>query len=222
MPQHYLTRGDRAPVFELLDPLVGGLLHSAELLRSGSLLITFYRGAWCGCCQADLRDLKHAMPWLRTNNIIVLGVFHELNPEACVRIRNAYQLEFPLVDDPYGRAAKLFGIRRSFAEMAAIENEFGPDLLALKEGQPWILPMQARFMIGQDGIIMHSEVLADYNDRSSVECLLPSKAPFSSSEARCRHEPEATAADRREGRRSAAGLDRLIPPCCGRRRAIPD
>ena len=34
--------------------------------------------------------------------------------------------------------------------------------------------------------------------------------------------PEATAADRREGRRSAAGLDRLIPPRCGRRKAIPD
>jgi hypothetical protein len=69
--------------------------------------------------------------------------------------------------------------------MAAIENEFGPDLLALKEGQPWILPMQARFMIGQDGIIMHSEVLADYDDRSSVDCLLPLKASFSSSQARC-------------------------------------
>jgi hypothetical protein len=35
-------------------------------------------------------------------------------------------------------------------------------------------------------------------------------------------EPEATAADRHEGHRSAAGLDGLIPRCGGRGRAIPD
>ena len=71
------------------------------------------------------------------------------------------------------RAAHAFGIRRSLAEMAAIENEFGPELLALKEGQPWITPMQARYLIGHDGVITHSEIVTSYEDRSSAACLLP-------------------------------------------------
>jgi hypothetical protein len=78
-----------------------------------------------------------------------------------------------VVDDPYGRAAYAFGIGRSLAEMAAIENEFGPELLALKESQPWITPMQARYLIGRDGVIIHSEIVTRYDDRSSAACLLP-------------------------------------------------
>jgi hypothetical protein len=57
--------------------------------------------------------------------------------------------------------------------MAAIEAEFGPELIVLKLGQPWIQPMQARYLIGRDGIIAHSDVLIDYRERSDVAKLLP-------------------------------------------------
>ena len=80
---------------------------------------------------------------------------------------------FALVDDPAGRAAEAFGIRRSLDEMAEIENDFGTELLALKDGQPWIIPMQARYVIGRDSIVAHSEIVTDYGERSSVASLLP-------------------------------------------------
>jgi peroxiredoxin len=170
-PTHCLGQGEQAPPFELIDP-IAGTLRSADLLRSGSVLLTFYRGAWCGCCQADLHDLAQGIPQLAQARVTTLGVFHGLTGEANFRIRKIYNLGFPLVDDPEGRAAEAFGIRRSSADMAEIEDQFGPELLALKEGQPWIMPMQARYMIRRDGIIAHAEIVTDYIHRSSIASLL--------------------------------------------------
>ena len=59
------------------------------------------------------------------------------------------------------------------AEIAEIENEFGPELLELQDGQPWISPMQARYLIGRDGTIAYSEIVTNYDDRSSAACVLP-------------------------------------------------
>jgi len=112
------------------------------------------------------------MPLLECRNVTVLGVFHELSVEGSARIRATYDLNFRLVDDPDGHTADLFGLRRSRDEMAEIVAEFGPELLALKEGQPWISPMQARYLIRRDGIIVYSEVVTDYQDRSGATGLV--------------------------------------------------
>jgi peroxiredoxin len=173
MPSNPLVRGDKAPTFELQDPINGGILRSPEILRSGPALLTFYRGAWCGCCETDLRDVAQQMPLFTAKNVNVLGVFHDLDKDANARIRKTYKLEFLLVDDPEGRVAEQFGIRRSASEMARIEDEFGPEQLELRESQPWIMPMQVRYLIGRDGIIAQSEIVTDYNDRSSAVGLLP-------------------------------------------------
>lgn len=167
-----LSEGDKAPEFEFVDSH-DRRLRSSDLLRQGPVLLTFYRGAWCTCCQSDLRDLMRAMPEMRTTPSTILGVFHQLSPEANTRIAQEYSLDFPLVDDIDGRAAEAFGIRRSASEIARLDSEFGSELLALKEGEPWISPMQARFLIGPDGVIARSEVISNYNERSSVENLIP-------------------------------------------------
>jgi peroxiredoxin len=167
-----LSEGDKAPAFTFSGP-DGTVLRSSDLLREAPVLLTFYRGAWCTCCQADLRDLMRTMPVIRRSHTTVLGVFHQLGPTANAQISREYALDFLLVDDAEGRAAEAFGIRRSASELARIEEEFGPEMLALKQGEPWILPMQARFLIGKDGAIAWSEVIFDYNERTSAQHLVP-------------------------------------------------
>jgi peroxiredoxin len=167
-----LTEGDTAPQFTFHGP-DGKVLRSSELLREAPVLLTFYRGAWCTCCQSDLRDLMRTMPAIRKSHSTVLGVFHQLGPNVNARISREYALDFPLVDDAEGRAAEAFGIRRSASEIARIEEDFGPEMLALKQGEPWIMPMQARFLIGKDGIIARSEIISNYGERTNAEGLIP-------------------------------------------------
>jgi peroxiredoxin len=88
------------------------------------------------CCQADLRDLVRTMPEMRKAGLNVFGVFHELSADANARISDEYGLDFPIVDDAEGRVAEAFGVRRSADEISRLESEFGPELLALKSGQP--------------------------------------------------------------------------------------
>ncbi|MDB5576763.1 MAG: alkyl hydroperoxide reductase [Bradyrhizobium sp.] len=171
MPE-YLIEGAVAPAFTVVDPLQG-VLRSADLIRQGHVLLTFYRGAWCQCCKADLNDLAQSAEPLSKLGVQILGVFHDLGRDVNAQIRAEYHLGFPLVDDPFGQAAEAFGIRRSAAEIAKLEDEFEPQLLALRQGQPWIAPMQARYVIGRDGMIVHAEVLNDYNDRTDASALFP-------------------------------------------------
>src|SRR5690242_457274 len=52
-----LKAGDTAPEFELHDG-DGMLWRSADLLRSGPLVIVFYRGRWCAYCNTQLAALQ--------------------------------------------------------------------------------------------------------------------------------------------------------------------
>ena len=50
---------------------------------------------------------------------------------------------------------------------------FGNDL-AVNNGEPsWTLPMPARYVIGQDGVIAYAEVNPDYTRRPDPEELVP-------------------------------------------------
>jgi peroxiredoxin len=168
-----LSEGEKAPEFELRG-LDGAFIRSSELRKKGPVLLTFYRGAWCGCCQADLRDVVNTMPQLKEEGLAaVIGVFYGLSPETNARICEEYGLGFPLVNDEEGRVAEMFGIRRTASELAEVEKEMGSVPLALKGGEPWILPMQARFLIGTDGMIARCDVVFNYEDRCELKDLIP-------------------------------------------------
>jgi peroxiredoxin len=167
-----LAEGDEAPPFQLTGP-TGIAYNSTEILKAGPLLLTFYRGGWCMCCQADLRDLVRSSPKLRKAGLTVIGVFHELDPNVNARMSEEYGLEFPIVNDDMGKVAEAFGVRYTASELQSLENEFGREPLAFRTGQPYIIPMQARFLIRSDRLIARSEIIFDYNQRSNVSEFLP-------------------------------------------------
>jgi peroxiredoxin len=167
-----LSEGVKAPPFEFSGP-GGEAVRSSDLLARGPVILTFYRGAWCMCCQSDLRDLRQTVPAFRKTGATVIGVFHKMAPNARADIAREYAIDFPLVDDVDGKVAEAFGIRRSPADLARIESEFGPEMLALRESEPWILPMQARFVIRKNGIVGRSEIVSNYSERTSAAGLIP-------------------------------------------------
>src|SRR5258708_30093983 len=51
--------GDIAPSFSLKDP-EGNVVNSADLLKRGPLVLSFYRGVWCPYCNMELQALETA------------------------------------------------------------------------------------------------------------------------------------------------------------------
>lgn len=164
--------GHRAPEFALADPDFGNVIFS-ECLRRGPLIVNFYRGLWCSYCQQDLLSLQQLMPDIRRANASVVVITQGLAKSARQRLREATDFGFPIVDDENGEVAEQFGIRWPTEDANVVEAALGTDLATLRGIGPWILPMQARFVIGQDGVIAFANVAVDYDQCSEPASILP-------------------------------------------------
>src|SRR6516225_8347623 len=166
-----LGAGDRAPTFMLPDP-DNVMISSAELLENGPLVVTFYRGIWCPYCRQDLKDLGNAAPDIRSCGASLVAIAHQTVPDSNGKFQREHGLEFPILDDRQGDVAVAYRIRWSPQELAAAEERLGK-LPGLATETTWILPMQARYVIGRDGIIVYADINADYRQHRDPREIVP-------------------------------------------------
>jgi len=167
-----LQAGDSAPAFTLPDP-DGKLVSSQGLLARGPLVLTFYRGAWCPFCNLDLQALEAARPEIEARGAFLVAVSQQTaaNSRKSQRSNN---LGFPIVGDKSGELAAKFGIRWHLPEdLQAIHKQLGADLVAFNGEDSWTLPMPARYVIGQDGVIAYAEINPDYTRRPEPSDVFP-------------------------------------------------
>jgi peroxiredoxin len=164
--------GDIAPAFSLPDA-TGTTISSAALLRHGPLILTFYRGLWCPYCQRDLHAFEEALPDIRSVGASVVGIAHRFGSDDSRVLRHAREIGFPVLDDGEGDVAVRFGLRWAPDDSRLIEEQLGLNLFSFRGTEPWIVPMQARYVIGCDGIIAFSEVAFNYSQRSEPASVLP-------------------------------------------------
>jgi len=159
-----LKAGDRAPEFTLPDP-EGKLVASQELLAKGPLVVTFYRGAWCPYCNLDLQALEEARPEIEARGASLIALSQQTAANSR-KSQRSNKLGFPIVGDKGGELAEKFGLRWHLPEdLKAIHKQLGADLVAFNGDNSWTLPMPARYVIGQDGIIAYAEINPDYTRR---------------------------------------------------------
>lgn len=169
-----LRVGQCVRAFGIADPDFGAV-SSSELLEHGPLIVTFYRGLWCPYCRQDLLGLDEIMPKVRETNASVVVLAHGLEPGIRAKLRTATSLNFPIVDDE-GEIAEQFGLRWSDDDAAVMEAVLGTDLVTMRGTGPWIVPMQARYVIKQDGVIVFDNVAFDYSQRTEPAAVLPALA----------------------------------------------
>jgi peroxiredoxin len=76
------------------------------------------------------------------------------------------QLGFPLLGDPGNRLAARFRIVRTVPEeLLEAYRGFGVDLERINGDASGTLPLPARYIIGQDGIIRHAAIFLDHTER---------------------------------------------------------
>jgi peroxiredoxin len=167
-----LKAGDRAPAFTLPDP-DGKLVSSQDLLAKGPLVVTFYRGAWCPYCNLDLQALEEARPEIEGRGASLVAVSQQTAANSR-KSQHSNKLGFPIVGDKGGELAAKFGIRWRLPEdLQAIHKQLGADLVAFNGEDSWTLPMPARYVIGQDGVIAYAEINPDYTRRPDPSDVFP-------------------------------------------------
>ena len=159
-----LHAGDRAPAFTLPDP-DGKLVSSRDLLAKGPLVLTFYRGVWCPYCNLDLQALEEVRTEIEARGAFLIVVSQQTAANSR-KAQRTNKLGFPIVGDKDGELAAKFGIRWHLPDdVQAVHKQLGADLVAFNGEDSWTLPMPARYVIGQDGVIAYAEVNPDYTRR---------------------------------------------------------
>jgi peroxiredoxin len=70
--------------------------------------------------------------------------------------------------------AAAFGLRFALPDyLVDLYKSLKNDLPAFNDDPAWTLPMPARYVIGQDGVIAFAEVNPDYTIRPEPDCMLP-------------------------------------------------
>lgn len=167
-----LKAGDPAPRF-VLPNANGALASSHDLLAKGPLVLTFYRGIWCPYCNLDLQAIEDVAPRIRALGATLAAVSQQTAPNSR-RSQVDNKLSFPILIDRGGETAAAFGIRFHLQDyLIELYKRLKVDLATFNGEPGWTLPMPARYVIRQDGVIAYAEVNPDYTRRPEPDELLP-------------------------------------------------
>ena len=159
-----LSIGAKAPNFSL--PNASGTTVSLQgALKSGPVVLVFYRGGWCPYCNAYLRALTKSNEIFKQTGASVLAVTPQ-QPDKSKEQLEKYPLPFPVLSDLDFNAIKGYQLYFELKpELHEIYKKFGIDLNEHNGQGRVALPVSATFVISRDGFIRGAEAHIDYKER---------------------------------------------------------
>jgi peroxiredoxin len=171
MAAHALRIGDKAPSFELPDG-DGMIWRSEDLLRSGPLVVVFYRGRWCAYCNAQLVALQQIHGQMAAAGASIVAISPQTQKHSYMT-RDMDRLRFPVLSDSSNQVAKKFGlVYRLPQELQAMYESIITKLPGYNGDQSWELPLAATYVIRPDETIAYARVDEDWRQRAEPEEIL--------------------------------------------------
>lgn len=156
--------GDIAPDFSLPD-VRGEMLRLSDMLKTGPVVLSFYRGGWCPYCNLELRALQAALPDINRLGATLIAISPQ-TPDESLSTAQKNELAFSVLSDAKSVIAKKYGIAFDLAqELRPIYAKFGDALTDKNADENWVLPIPATFVIDRDGTIAFAFVDTDYRNR---------------------------------------------------------
>jgi peroxiredoxin len=165
---HALQPGDKAPLFELPDG-DGMLWRSEELIRSGPLVIVFYRGRWCAYCNAQLAALQEVHKQIADAGASLVAISPQTQKHSYMT-RDMHRLRFPVLSDAGNHGARKFGlVYRLPDDLKTLYEGIMTKLPGYNGDQSWELPLAATYIVRKDGIVFWAKIDADWRHRPEPE-----------------------------------------------------
>ncbi|MBF6175542.1 peroxiredoxin-like family protein [Nocardia blacklockiae] len=162
-----LTSGALAPDFTLPDHR-GRDFHLATALRTGPVIVAFYRGGWCPYCNVQLHTLQQSLPEFRARGARLVAISPDL-PDDSLSTAERHALEFEVLSDPDNHAARAYGLLFTVPEdVRDLYRTAGADLTATDDQ----LPIPATYVIGADRRIRFAHIDGDYRQRAEAADIL--------------------------------------------------
>lgn len=153
--------GDRAPDFTLAS-IEGDEIRSADLVRKGPLVIVFVRGLWCKYSYTTLTDLEAINKSAISKGASIIAISPQIHFSS-TDIQRKSTLSFPVLRDTHNQVALQFQVTWRLSYLLKKRyQQLGADLDKLNGDDSYTLPLASLFVIDKQGIIVYSEVNANY------------------------------------------------------------
>ncbi|MCU0730435.1 MAG: AhpC/TSA family protein [Hyphomonas sp.] len=162
---------DQAPDFELPNAH-GGRVALKTLLRSGPVVLTFYRGGWCPYCNLQLRAYQAILPEIAAWGGQLVAISPQL-PDGSLSTAERNALTFEVVSDVGNVVARRYGLVYSLAdELRVALRSNNKALPGINGDESWDLPVPATYVVARTGRIALASLDVDYRNRPDPEAIL--------------------------------------------------
>lgn len=161
--------GDVMPDF-CLPNHEGKLVRLDALLETGPVVLAFHRGHWCPYCRLNMVGLAEIQHKAKPAQIVAISSEIQQYTRG---LRSEAGAEFPFLTDVGGGYVLSINLSILVDEsMASMISGAGWDVPAYQGGAPWVLPVPAVFVVGQDGVVVARHVDPDYRRRMELDALM--------------------------------------------------
>ncbi|WP_031480129.1 peroxiredoxin-like family protein [Maridesulfovibrio frigidus] len=159
-----LQTGRKAPAFKIKNHL-GEERSLSELIESGPVVLSFYRGGWCPYCNLELAALQRALPEIEAAGAKLVAISPE-TPDNSLSTREKNEIAFDVLYDEGNKVAESYGLVFTLSDdLRPIYDKFGINIPEFNGEDTFKLPVPATYVISTHGIVAYHFVDADYTKR---------------------------------------------------------
>ena len=154
-----LAPGDTAQDFKLPNAN-DQIITLTDLIKTGVVIIKFYRGEWCPICNLDLREIQKHLPEIKSLGATLVAISPQKPDDALTAVQKN-ELEYEVLSDADQKVIQAYNL----------QFDPGPDYhnrrdLPLLNGEGLkTLPVPATFIINKHQTIEAGHVEPDYTQR---------------------------------------------------------
>lgn len=164
--------GAKVANFKTTD-IDGNKVELKHLLKSGPVVVLFYRGEWCPVCDRYLSGLNSSLPAIKEKGASVVVVSPELAANAKKTKENS-KSDFVFVSDADLKICESFDVLFTVTEayQKKINTKLKKDINENNGSTKAQLPVPATFIIDENGVVIYKQFDYNYSNRASAEEIL--------------------------------------------------
>ncbi|MES2005838.1 MAG: peroxiredoxin-like family protein [Bacteroidota bacterium] len=167
-----LNLNDKAPDFTAQDQN-GKTISLKNKLKTGSVVLVFYRGQWCPFCNKALKQLEDSLVQIKSKGADLITITPE-KQENIARTIAKTKASYSILHDEGLQIMKSYDVAFKVDDKT-IETykKYGIDFIeANGEANGANLPVPAVYVVNKEGRIVYKYFDKDYRKRSSVKEIL--------------------------------------------------
>jgi peroxiredoxin len=166
-----LNLSDKAPLFSAKDQS-GKTVSLKKQLKSGKVVLVFYRGQWCPYCNKQLSQLEDSLSAITGKGATVIAI----TPEKAENIDKTIaktKAGFSILHDKGLVIMNAYKVAFAVDEKTIVKYKgYGIDFTEANGSNGANLPVPAVYIIEKNGTISYKYFDTDYTKRASVKDIL--------------------------------------------------